>query len=77
VPDALYQEVGFVFVRCRPDRSVDAAALDAYCRQRLANYKIPKRFIVREDLPLLPIGKIDKGSLREEALRMLQKSPKE
>jgi acyl-CoA synthetase (AMP-forming)/AMP-acid ligase II len=77
VPDALYQEVGFVFVRRRPDRSVDAAALDGYCRDRLANYKIPKRFIVREDLPLLPIGKIDKGALQEEALRMLQELPKE
>ena len=70
VPDTLYQEVGFAFIRRRPGRAVDAAALDAYCRERLANYKIPKRFIVREELPLLPIGKIDKGALREEALRM-------
>lgn len=72
VPDALYQEVGFVFVRRRADRNVDAAALSAFCRERLANYKIPKRFIVRDELPLLPFGKIDREALRGEALRLLQ-----
>ena len=39
------------------------AELEAHCRARLANYKVPKRFIVVDALPLLPIGKVDKGAL--------------
>ena len=47
---------------------VSAAALDAHCRDRLANYKVPKLFAVRDSLPMLPIGKIDKPALKAEAL---------
>ena len=38
--------------------------IDEWCRTRLANYKVPKRFEVGDDLPRLPIGKIDKQALR-------------
>lgn len=38
-------------------------------RDELANYKIPKKIIVAADLPLLPIGKIDKVALRTIATR--------
>jgi long-chain acyl-CoA synthetase len=75
VPDSLYQEVGFAFIRRRPAQRLSEADLDAFCRSRLANYKIPKRFAIRDELPLLPIGKIDKAALREEALRLLRERP--
>jgi non-ribosomal peptide synthetase component E (peptide arylation enzyme) len=32
---------------------------------------VPKRFIVREELPLLAIGKVDKAALRQEAAEMV------
>ena len=40
--------------------------LDAWCRERLANYRIPKRFEMRAELPRLPIGKMDKQTLKRE-----------
>ncbi|MFM9414385.1 o-succinylbenzoate--CoA ligase [Peptococcus simiae] len=40
-------------------------ALQAYCRQYLAAYKVPKHFIFLEDLPKTSIGKIQKQRLRE------------
>jgi acyl-CoA synthetase (AMP-forming)/AMP-acid ligase II len=64
-PDPLWQETGVAFVIA--DGSVDAAALDAWCRERLANYKVPKRFLIGAELPLLPIGKVDKSLLRARA----------
>jgi acyl-CoA synthetase (AMP-forming)/AMP-acid ligase II len=42
--------------------------LRASCKQRLANFKVPKAIIVRDMLPMLPIGKVDKVTLREEVL---------
>lgn len=68
VPDALYGEVGHAYILREPGAEVTAAALDAHCRDRLANYKVPKRFAVRDALPMLPIGKIDKPALEAEAL---------
>ena len=41
--------------------------LDAHCRERLANYKVPKAIHVREDLPRLAIGKVDRRALATEA----------
>ena len=51
------------------------AELLAHCRDRLANYKIPKRFVIRDEMPLLPIGKVDKAALRAEALLLAGKEP--
>ena len=41
--------------------------LRAHLRDRLANYKVPKRLIPVAELPRLPNGKIDKGTLRRQA----------
>lgn len=61
VPDPVYAEVGHAFVMAE---GVSEAELRDHCRGRLANYKVPKRFTIAADLPLLPIGKIDKRALR-------------
>jgi acyl-CoA synthetase (AMP-forming)/AMP-acid ligase II len=65
VPDPLYGEVGHAFVQSVAEAVPEAEALDAWCRERLANYKIPKTFEIMDPLPTLPIGKIDKQSLRK------------
>ncbi len=40
-------------------------ALAAFCRESLAGYKIPKRFVAFAALPRSPLGKIQKGKLIE------------
>lgn len=64
VPDDVYGEVGAAYIVCEPGQSVDADTLRAWCKERLAGYKVPKSFSVRDELPLLPIGKVDKQALR-------------
>lgn len=68
VPDSLFGNVGHAFVLLAPGEVADEAALLAHCRQRLANYKLPKRVIVVDALPMLPVGKVDKTALRARAL---------
>jgi acyl-CoA synthetase (AMP-forming)/AMP-acid ligase II len=70
VPDPLYHEIGHAFLIREADCDVTEAEIAEHCRARLANYKVPKNFTVRDALPLLAVGKIDKVALREEALRM-------
>jgi acyl-CoA synthetase (AMP-forming)/AMP-acid ligase II len=65
VPDPLWQEIGVAFVV--PSGPLSVEDLQSWCRAHLANYKAPKRFAIRSDLPFLPIGKIDKARLRAEA----------
>ena len=36
----------------------------AYCRKHLAAYKVPKVIHIVAEIPLTPVGKIDKKALR-------------
>ena len=74
VPDSRYQEVGAGFVVVKPTDAVDSGSLRSYCKERLANYKIPKTFYLMKELPTLPVGKVDKVSLRKIALERSQES---
>lgn len=65
VPDELYDEVGHAVIMLKPGKGVDDEALRAYCREHLVNFKVPKRFEVRTEMPLLPNGKVDRRTLRE------------
>ena len=50
-----------------PDRRPTAAELEAYCRERLAGYKTPHQFDLREELPRTAIGKVLRRVLVAEA----------
>ena len=63
-PDPKWGEVGWIVVKPEAETTIDDAALLEHCRERLAKYKIPKRVLVRDDLPYSPYGKVDKKQLR-------------
>lgn len=64
-PDPLWDEVGVAYVVA--NATLTASVLEAFCRERLANYKVPKTFEFVSTLPLLPIGKVDKVALSRRA----------
>jgi acyl-CoA synthetase (AMP-forming)/AMP-acid ligase II len=63
--DPVWQEVGIAYVM--PSAAVTPEELNSWCRERLANYKIPKTIVIEPDMPLLPIGKVDKVTLKRRA----------
>lgn len=65
VPDPIYHEVGYAFVQCEQKTEITPVEIAGWCKERLANYKVPKVFEVVEELPKLPIGKIDKQALKK------------
>ncbi len=64
VPDARMGEVGMAFVVLRPGESVGEAELISWSRDRMANYKVPRRVRVVSSLPLNASGKVLKTELR-------------
>jgi long-chain acyl-CoA synthetase len=52
------------FVTLRPGTSAEAPELIAFCRERLAGYKYPRRVTVVDEMPRSATGKILKGKLR-------------
>ena len=60
IPDPTFQEVGIAYVM---GDEIDPDDLREFARGLLANYKVPKRVVVLAELPMLPIGKVDKKAL--------------
>jgi acyl-CoA synthetase (AMP-forming)/AMP-acid ligase II len=68
VPDARLGEVGKAFVVTRPGCQLTENVVLAHCRERLANYKMPRQVEFRSELPRNPAGKPLKRLLREEPI---------
>lgn len=67
VPDPLWSEVGVAFVVFAEGASADSRDLRDHARSHLANYKVPKHFLVIDQLPRLPNGKPNRVLLRKRA----------
>ena len=65
VPDTAGGEVVKALI-VRGDPALDAAAVRAFCRRELTNYKVPKLVEFRDDLPKSNVGKILRKELRQE-----------
>ena len=67
IPDERLGEVGMAFVVTRSGDSTIADEIIAWCRDEIANYKVPRRVEVIAELPLNATGKVEKNVLRERA----------
>jgi len=65
-PDEKWGETPCAFVELKPDATLTADELRAFCRERLAHFKVPRTFVFR-DIPKTSTGKIQKFVLREVA----------
>jgi fatty-acyl-CoA synthase len=68
VPDRARGELVVAAVELRAGAPASPEALAAFCRERLAGYKVPARFVFRkaEEFPRTATGKVQKPRLREE-----------
>jgi fatty-acyl-CoA synthase len=71
VPSERYGEEVMAWVSLKPGARCDAAALDAFCRGKIATYKIPRHWKFVEAFPSTVTGKIQKFKMREQSVREL------
>ncbi|MFE2377602.1 FadD3 family acyl-CoA ligase [Streptomyces sp. NPDC059398] len=78
-PDERLGEVGVAYLVTEGGQRPDPAELTAWTRERLANFKVPRRFHVVPELPRNASGKILKARLRraEERARQEEANPQE
>jgi len=67
VPDDRMGEVGAAFIVPSPGGSPDPTDLVAWCREQMANYKVPRHVWLVDDLPLTASNKVRKPDLRNWA----------
>jgi len=65
IADDRLGEVGKAFIILRPGRQADAAAIIAWARENMANYKVPRELEFRAELPRNAAGKVLRTALRD------------
>jgi acyl-CoA synthetase (AMP-forming)/AMP-acid ligase II len=70
VPHAKLGEDVCAFVVPRKNMQLDIKALQEFCSERLADYKVPRQIVLIDELPRNPTGKIQKNVLREKAVSL-------
>jgi len=71
VPDARYGEEVMAWIRLREGAHTSQAELAAFCRGRIATYKIPRYWKFVEEFPMTVTGKVQKFRMRELAMAEL------
>ena len=71
VPDPRLSEVACACVVVEPGQVITDADLDAYCRGKMASFKIPRHLLVVDDYPMTSSGKVQKYLLRQMAAEQL------
>ena len=64
MPDEKWGETPCAFVQLNTEGSASEAELSQWCRDNMASYKLPRKFIF-EDIPKTSTGKVQKFILRE------------
>jgi long-chain acyl-CoA synthetase len=65
IPDPYRGETVKAWIVLKPGETVTEQELKAFCKERLAPYKVPTHFEFRSELPKTTVGKI----LRRELVR--------
>ncbi|HEY7817954.1 MAG TPA: AMP-binding protein, partial [Vicinamibacteria bacterium] len=65
VPSPTYGEEIMAWVKPRPGAAIDDGELAAFCKGKIATYKIPKYWKIVDSFPITVTGKVQKFRMRE------------
>jgi long-chain acyl-CoA synthetase len=77
LPDPDWGETIMALVQLKPDFEPGEqlqGELTAFCKERLASYKVPRRWAFRDDLPRTEAGKLYKRKIRDEYVAAMEAS---
>lgn len=63
IKDERMGEVGCAFITLKSEQSLDESTLISWCRERMANYRVPKQVKIIDEMPVNASNKIVKAEL--------------
>ncbi|WP_462325159.1 long-chain-fatty-acid--CoA ligase [Desulfoplanes sp.] len=72
IPHHTRGEIIKAYVVVHPGETLTRAEVISFCREKLANYKIPKKVEFRDELPKTLVGKVLRRALRDEETKKLE-----
>jgi fatty-acyl-CoA synthase len=71
VPDVKYGEELMAWVKLRPGVQLTGEEIRAYCKGKIATYKIPRYYKFVDGFPMTVTGKVQKFKMRDQAIQEL------
>ncbi len=71
VPDKIYGEVVWLYIAPVWGTAVDIDGLLGHLKENLAAFKVPRKIIIKDDIPITRIGKSDRTALKNEVIKTL------
>ena len=68
VPSQKYGEEVMAWVKLKPGAEITESGLDAFCRGRIATFKIPRYWKFVDSFPMTVTGKVQKYRMREMSI---------
>ncbi|MCU1513441.1 MAG: long-chain fatty acid--CoA ligase [Microbacteriaceae bacterium] len=72
MPDERMGEIGWAYVTTMVDASITEREVIDYCRENMANFKVPRRVLFVDELPRNATLKVLKFDLRQQAKALLE-----
>ncbi|NOX68659.1 MAG: AMP-binding protein [Gammaproteobacteria bacterium] len=72
VPDEKYGEIVCVWIKKAPDSDMNEAAVQDYCKEQIAHFKVPAIVRFVDEYPLTVTGKVQKFVMREAMIKALK-----
>jgi 2-aminobenzoate-CoA ligase len=66
VPDEVRGQIAKAFVVLKPDQSLSPEELLAFCKGKIATYKLPREIVIVNELPRTPTGKLLRRVLKQK-----------
>ena len=66
VPDEVRGQIAKAFVVPKPGQSLSSEELIAFCKGKIATYKLPREIVIVSELPRTPTGKLLRRVLKEK-----------
>ena len=73
IPSDTRGEMVKVYVVLKEGEDLNKSEVIAYCREKLAGYKVPRKVEFRDELPKTMVGKVLRRALRDEEKAKLEK----
>jgi acyl-CoA synthetase (AMP-forming)/AMP-acid ligase II len=71
-PDKIYNEIVWLAVVPEAGEILDENELIELCKDQLADFKVPKKVIIMDELPLTRLAKVDRPTLLNQLMKIYQ-----
>jgi acyl-CoA synthetase (AMP-forming)/AMP-acid ligase II len=69
VPDKIYNEVVWLAVVPNSGQEINENEIIELCKKELADFKVPKKVIIKKELPITRLAKIDRPTLQKQIIK--------